>query len=196
MNENATDDNLAWVQADIPLPPAQLLDFLSASERLWRLNPFLTVQSWKDEADQGFRLIATNDANACRLDLLVTRETLPERGFRFSYDKGLKQTTEFLVEPRGTGSLLTVTERYDPAAAPAERAKEVDNSLLPWIAAVRKHVVASARWGRLPGWQVLSEDIMLSLSPRRRRIVRIVVWLTLIELGLLLALAVVLRFVG
>ena len=196
MNENTAADNLAWVQADIPLPPERLLDFLAASDRLWRLNPFLTIESLKENADHGFRLIANNDANGCHLDLAVSRESLPPGGFRFSYDKGLKQTTEFAVEPRGAGSLLTVTERYDPAAAPDARAKEIDSSLLPWVTALRKHIVARSRWGGLPGWQVLTEDIMLSLAPRRRRIVRVVAWLTVIELALLLGLAVVLRFVG
>jgi len=196
MNELPADDNVAYVQADIPVAPAVLLDFLAASDRLWRLNPFLTIASLRDEDEARFRLVANNEANGCRLDLAVSRTSLPEGGFRFSYDRGAKQSTEFRVEARVGGSLLTVTERYDAAAAPAQRAAENDKSLLPWVAAVRKHVVARARWGGLPGWQLWHEDLMLSLAPRRRRIVRAVVWLTAIELALLLALGVVLRFVA
>lgn len=188
----APETNAAWVEAEIPLPPAVLLEFLADSERLWRLNPCLAIASWQGSED-GFALQADNEATGRRVEVKARRETLAD-GFRISYDSGLKLSSEFRVAPRGDGSLLTVTERYAPVDGPDDpRAGESDKSLLPWIADLRRHIVAQARWGRLPGWQWWSEQLMLSMPPRQRRIVRMVVWLTVIEFVVFLGLVVVYR---
>ncbi len=191
-----TDEkNAAWVQADIPLPAEQLLEFLAATERLWRMNPYLAIESWRSESDDAFAVVATNESNDCRLDVSVSREALPQRGFRFSYDKGLKRTTEFLVEPKGTASLLTVTERYDAVADSTDpRVKESDKSLVPWVASLRRHLVARARWSVLPGWLWWSERFLPSMPPSQRRTVRLIVWATVIEFVIFFALVLFWQF--
>jgi hypothetical protein len=193
MSAPSGETNAAWVEAEIPLPPAELLAFLAASERLWRLNPCLAIESWQAAGDDAFCLRADNEANGRRVDTQVRREALAGRGFRFAYDQGLKQNSEFVVAARGEGSLLTVTERYAPVDGPDDpRAGESDPSLLPWIAAVRAHIVAGTRWRRLPGWRWWHERFMLSMPPRQRRITRMIVWLTAIEFVVFLALVLVL----
>lgn len=187
--------NAAWVEAEIPLPPAALLEFLAASERLWRLNPCLAIAAWQADGEAAFHLRADNEANGRRVDTHVRRETLPDRGFRYTYDAGLKQSSEFIVSARGDGSLLSVTERYAPVDGPEDpRVAESDTSLLPWIVAVRRHLVAAGRWRRVPGWRWWQERFMLSMPPRQRRIVRMIVWLTAIEFVVFLALVLIMRF--
>lgn len=195
MSPPPEETNAAWVEAEIPLPPAALLEFLAASERLWRLNPCLAIAAWQADGQAAFSLRADNEANGRRVDTRVQRETLPDRGFRYTYDNGLKQSSEFIVSARGDGSLLVVTERYAPVDGPDDpRAGESDTSLLPWIVAVRAHLVARARWGRIPGWRWWQERFMLSMPPRQRRIVRMIIWLTVIEFVVFLALVLIMRF--
>ena len=195
MTAAADEDNAAWVQAEIRLPPAQLLEFLADSERLWRLNPYLAIESWRSGEDGGFACVAVNEANGCRLDLAVARETLPGGGFRYCYDQGLKRLTEFRVEPLGSAARLTVTERYDAVDGPDDpRVKESDQSLLPWIAALRRHLAARARWDRLPGWLWWHERFLPSMPPRQRRTTRLIVWATAAEFVIFVALVLVWRF--
>lgn len=188
--EDETD--AAWVEAEIPLPPTALLAFLGDHKRLWRLNPWLAIESWHEESD-GFTLRAQNEANDCRIDVRARRETLPD-GFRVRYADGLKQSSEFAVAPRGDGSLLRVVERYAPVAGPDDpRVVEADKSLVPWIAALRRHLVARSRWGRMPGWHWWNERFMLSMPPRQRRIVRMIVWVSVIEFAVFVAAVLALR---
>lgn len=187
------DANAAWVEAEIPLPPAALLAFLADHERLWRLNPWLAIESWRDE-DEGFALCAQNEASDCRIDVRARREPLAD-GFCVLYSCGLKQRSEFAVAPRGTGSLLRVVERYAPVDGPDDpRVAEADKSLVPWIAALRRHLVARARWGRIPGWRWWNERFMLSMPPRQRRIVRLIVWVSVIEFAVFVAAVLALRW--
>lgn len=195
MTATTDEKNAAWVQAEIPLPPAQLLEFLAAAERLWRLNPYLAIESWQAGDGGGFSFVALNEANDCRIDVAVGREILPGQGFRFSYDKGLKQATEFRVESKGAASLLTVTERYGAVAGPDDpRVKESDQSLVPWVAALRRHLVARSRWRALPGWLWWSESFLPGMPPRQRRTVRLIVWATAIEFVVFVGLVLVWRF--
>lgn len=188
-----SEDNAAWVEAEIPLPPTALLAFLADRERFWRLNPWLAVESWHEEED-GFTLRAHNEANDRRVDVRAWHEALPD-GFRIRYGAGLKQSSEIAVSARSAGSLLRVVERYAPVDGPDDpRIAETDNSLVPWIAALRRHLVARARWGRIPGWQWWNERFMLSMPPRQRRIVRMIVWVTVIEFVVFVAAVLALRF--
>jgi len=196
MTDAGDDDNAAWVEAEIPLPPAQLREFLAATERLWRLNPFLAIESWRNHDDGGFTCIARNEANGCRLNVTVRRETLADQSYLYAYDNGLKRSTEFRIVARDAGSLLTVTERYDAVDGEDDpRVQESDRSLLPWIAAVRRHIVARARWHKLPGWLWWSERLLPSLPPHQRRIARLIVWSTAVEFAIFVGLVLLWRFV-
>lgn len=195
MSDAAPGDNAAWVHADIPLPPAALLDFLADGERLWRLNPYLKIDRWQARPD-GFALVGVNEANACPIDVCVRREPTAE-GWRAIYERGLKRETEFAVAPRQGGSLLVVTERYAPVAgADDPRAKEADPSLVPWIAALRRHLVARQRFGRLPGWRWWHERFLPSLAPSQRRIVRLLIGITAIEFLVFLVLVLIWQLAG
>lgn len=193
MTPLAPGEDAARAQTELPLPPAVLLEFLADAERLWRLNPLLEIAAWQARSD-GCAAAGTNESNGLPFAWTARRTALPGRGFRLDYAAGLKRSTEFVVEPAPAGVLLTVTERYEPLADAADpRAREADRSLVPWVAALRRHLLARRRWSRLPGWFWWSERFLPSMPPRQRRIVRLLVWTSALEFAVFAAAVAVLR---
>jgi len=190
--------NAAWAKVAIPLPARQLSAFLSNVERLFRLNPHLEIETWYEEPGQQdtpvYRLSAANQTNACRVDVSIRATPVGERasGLELIYDCGLKRSTEFRVEALGNGSLLTVTEDYYPVVDESDqRLGEVDRSLVPWLAAIRSHLTGLIRFGGLPGYRWWTERIMLGMPPRQRRIVRMIVWVSVLEFVVFLLVALI-----
>lgn len=64
---------------------------------------------------------------------------------------------------------------------------QIDRSLTPWGQSLRRHFLALARWGRLPGYRWWRERVWLGMKPRERRITRLIAWATLIEFPLFVA---------
>jgi len=113
-------------------------------------------------------------------------------GYILEYDAGLKRSTELRIAPAASGSLLTVTEHYRPLADESdERTKEIDRSLVPWLGAIRNHLTGLARFGGVPGYRWWSERIMLGMVPRQRRIVRMIVWVSVLEFVVFVLVALV-----
>lgn len=191
---DSQEDN-ARAETRVPLPPAAVLDFLADHERLFRLNPHLAVAAWQPQVG-GFHVAATNELNALAIDTVVRVEVTAD-GLVFRYEHGLKRATRFAVAPAGQGTRLIVTDLY-PRLEDAQdpRLAEVDRSLVPWVAALHRHLKARRRWGRLPGWRWWQERLMLSLAPPQRRMVRLLVWLSAIEFALFVALVLALRLVS
>lgn len=193
--ESPAPENAAWARAEIPLPPQDVCAFLSDTELLFRLNPHLDVFGWHEEpgTPRRCKLGAFNETNGWRGEVSLCVETLPgNRGFTLAYDRGLKRSTEFRVEPSAGGSLLTITEHYHPVRDESDaRLKEVDRSLVPWAAAIRRHLAGLARYGRLPGYRWWTQRFMPGMPPRQRRIVRMIVWASLLEFVVFLFLALV-----
>lgn len=193
MTPLAPGDDAARAQTALPLPPAQVLAFVADPERLWRLNPLLEITAWRMEPG-GFAAAGSNESNGRPFDWTARWTELPGGGFRADYGAGLKRSTEFIVEPAPEGCLLAVTERYEPLADGGDpRAQDADRSLVPWVAALRRHLQARRRWARLPGWLWWSERFLLSMPPRQRRIVRLLVWTTALEFAVFAAAVAVLR---
>jgi hypothetical protein len=192
-----TPENAAWAAVQIPLPGQQLLVFLSDIERLFRLNPHLEIAAWRKEPQgpgtHNYWLSALNEMNGCRSEVAIQSSSLGEStGYILAYDRGLKQSTELRIEAAAGGSLLTITERYHPVLDETdERLKEVDRSLIPWTAAIRRHLKGLARFGGLPGYRWWTESFMLGLPPRQRRIVRMTVWVSALEFVVFLCVALI-----
>ncbi len=189
-----TPENAAWATARIPLPPHQLFAFLSDIERLFRLNPHLEIADWREEPDaHSYRLSALNETNGYRSEISLRTEAVRDNsGYRLVYDSGLKRSTEFRIEPTSGGSLLTITEHYHPVRDETdERLKEVDRSLVPWAAAIRRHLGGTARFGGVPGYRWWTERFMLGMTPRQRRIVRMIVWVSVLEFVVFLFVALI-----
>lgn len=189
----APDGDLAIAETTLPFSIAEVCAFLSDIPRLVRLNPLLAIERWAP-AEWGFRFAGRNESNDHAFDLGV-RVGRYDDGLELHYDAGLKRLTRFVAAPAGTGTRLVVTEHYPHIADPDDpRVAAVDRSLVPWVAALRRHLLASRRWAWLPGWRWWAEHFMLAMPPRQRRIVRLLVWTTILEFVVFLGLVIVLRF--
>lgn len=183
----------AIAETTLPLPPGEVRAFLDDVGRLLRLNPLLAIERWVP-AEWGFRFAGRNESNDRAFDFGVQ----VERGaddILLRYDAGLKQATRLRVETVAEGTRLVVTEHYPKIDDPQDpRVAEVDRSLVPWVAAIRRQLLARRHWGWLPGWTWWSERFMLAMLPRQRRIVRLLLWVSLFEFVVFLGLVVVLRY--
>ena len=193
--EQPAPGNAAWAKADIPLSPQDTFLFLSDIERLFRLNPHLDISGWHEQpgTPRRCKLSALNETNGCRYDVRMRMEDVRENeSIKLVYDRGLKASTEFRVEPACGGSSLTITDHYHPVKDQNdERLKEVDRSLVPWLAAIRGHIAGLARYGWLPGYRWWAGHFMLGMPPRQRRIVRMIVWVSLLEFVVFLFVAAI-----
>lgn len=175
----------AWASLELPLTAQQLLEFLADIERLFRLNPHLEITAWQASGPPAgsYRMSALNESNGRRSEVSIrTRPLSEDAGLVLEYDSGLKRSTELRIAPAAAGSLLTVTECYQPVSDDSdERLKEVDRSLVPWVASIRRHLTRRARYGEIPGYQWWAERFMLGMPPRQRRMVRMIVWVSVLE---------------
>lgn len=185
----------ATAETVLPLSPDELHDFLRDVPRLVRLNPQLAISRWVP-AEWGFRYAGHNESNGRDFDLGVVVDAAPgDAALNLRYDAGLKQMTCIAIEPASHGARLVFTEHYPRIENPDDpRVAEVDKSLVPWVTAIRSHVLAHRRWGWLPGWLWWTERFMLAMPPRQRRIVRLLIWTTALEFAVFLGVVVVLRF--
>lgn len=182
----------ARAETEIPLSPEALFDFLGDSGRLFRLNPCLEIEAWKPDTS-GFRFMAMNDTNDRHIDAGVG-VVLGTGMLTLNYDIGLKQSTVFTIEQAATGARLVVTDHYPHIEDPLDpRLIDVDRSLVPWVAAIRRHLINRRRWGWLPGWEWWNERFLLGMPPRQRRIVRLIVWISVLEFVVFLGAVAVLR---
>lgn len=193
----AADGDSAIAETTLPFPIAEVREFLRDIPRLVRLNPLLAIERWVP-AERGFRIAGRNESNERAFDSGVLIEMAGD-DLVLRYDTGLKQMTRIVAEPAGGGTRLVVTEHYPCIEDPQDpRVAEVDRSLVPWVAAIRRHLLARRRWGRLPLisplWLWWQERFMLSMLPRNRRIVRLLVWTSVIEFAVFLGMVAVLRF--
>ncbi|TRZ92144.1 MAG: hypothetical protein D4R84_12890 [Rhodocyclaceae bacterium] len=180
--ETAQEDR-ARAETLVPIRADVVFEFISDIERLLRLNPHLDIETWQNVPD-GVCFAALNEMTGRRIETAVRVETTQAtRSIVLSYADGLKRATTLVVE-RGDGEncRLVVTEHY-PSIADAldPRVVEVDRSLIPWVNAIRRHLLDRKRWGWLPGWRWWAGRFMPGMPPRQRRIVRMIVWVSVLE---------------
>jgi hypothetical protein len=190
--DTAKEDR-ARAETPLPIGADAVFEFISDIERLLRLNPHLEIDTWQRMPD-GMRFAALNETTGRRIETVVRVETASEkRSIVLSYADGLKQATTLMVEDGdGHGCRLIVTEHY-PAIEDAQdpRVAEVDRSLIPWVNAIRRHLLCRKRWGWLPGWRWWHEQLLPGLAPRQRRIVRMIVWISVLEFIVFLLVAAI-----
>ena len=192
--DNAHRDS-AWIAIDTPLTASQLFEFATDAERLFRLNPYLEIQTWETDRNglvEGgcVRFKYLNEMSGVARELTLTVSGFkPGVGYTLNYSEGLKRATEVCVEPGDNGARLLLKDWYDavaenPAATLEEREtrlKEVDRSLTPWGVAIRKHILGRVRWGWLPLYRACLERFWLGMPPRNRRVSRLIIWVTALE---------------
>lgn len=190
---DAAREDRARAETHIPLDADAMFEFVSDIERLLRLNPHLDIETWQRLPD-GMRLAAQNETTGRRIETTVRIETTAAtRGIVLTYSEGLKRATTLVVDSGDAhGCRLVVTEHY-PVIEDAQdpRVAEVDRSLISWVAAIRSHLLGRQRWGWLPGYRWWTGRFMPGMPPRQRRIVRMIVWLSLLEFVVFLFVAAI-----
>jgi hypothetical protein len=190
--DSAQEDRVR-AETQVPIGADALFEFIVDIERLLRLNPHLDIASWQRLPD-GMRFAALNETTGRRIETAVRVETARSlRTIVLHYADGLKQATTLTVEDGDDdGCRLIVTEHY-PLIADAQdpRVADVDRSLIPWVAAIRRHLLARKRWGWLPGWRWWHEKFLPGMPPRQRRIVRMLVWVSVLEFVVFLFVAAI-----
>jgi hypothetical protein len=200
-NEVSPGDT-ARAETVLPLPAAELAAFVADVERLWRLNPHLEIRDWQPRVD-GFSYAAHDELGDRSVEAWATVDDPREIHDRLllRYASGLRQATEILVEPVADGAgqaRLVIIDHYPRIDDPQDpRLAEVDRTLVPWVGAIRRHLLARRSWGRLPLisplWRWWNEHFLLHMAPRNRRIVRLLVWISVLEFAVFVAAVAVLR---
>jgi len=194
-NSAANQQDAAWINVETPLTPAQLFEFITNAECLFRLNPYLEIHAWQCEqrrvTENGrIHLKYLNEMNGVARELDMTVSGFqPGIGYTLNYSEGLKRATEIKVEARTHGAELVIKDWYhavedkpdEPPAVKEARLAEADRSLTPWGVAIRQHLLNLKRWDWLPFYQPMRERFWLTMAPRNRRISRMIIWITALE---------------
>jgi hypothetical protein len=185
-------EDAALISVELPLSQRDVYAFIQQTELLFRLNPYLAVQSWQEDSPgrifpgKKIHLDALNEMNGMQQTMtLSVTDVQPEISYTLNYDTGLKQSTVFTVESITPDSCrLSVKERYPSDIGEAEREarlNEVDKSLVPWGAAIHGYFKRRKRWGWLPFYNRFQDSFWFGMVPRHRRIARLLIWITVLE---------------
>jgi hypothetical protein len=187
-------EDAAWAIVSARLPPSDVLSLLDDPERLLRVNSQWVFETWERPTLDRFRLRIENQSNNRTWETSGTIRSLPD-GLRLDYDEGIKAFTRFLVEPAGEGARLWVVEDYGRLSEEERRVRsdEVDRSLTRWGQDLYLYLRSWARWSRFAPWRWYMERVWRPMKPLARRIVQLLIWATVAELLLFLALIVALR---
>lgn len=173
----------AWVTIDVPLSAQRAAAECRDLEALLRLNPFWVFEEWHQESADVFRARFRNESNQQDYDGTLRHEPGPGAGFTIHYDRGLKRRTVFLIDGNDSGCRLTVVDDYEGPSAEerAQRAAEVDRSMMAWGRALRRYFTWLKRWSWLPGWRWYLRRVWIPMRPSARRIVWLLYVITLAE---------------
>ena len=189
MNEAPAD--AAWVTIDTPLPPERLAAFCRDLERLYRINPYLEFHRWHDWPDGGAEIAYRNLSNGREAVLQLARVADGD-GFTVRYDRGIKRSTRFEIEPTPGGSRLKITDNYEGVpGSDGPDTGAVDRSLHAWGIALHDYLRREARWGHIGPWHWYMRRVWVPMKPAARRITFIIFLVALAEIALsLLVLAI------
>lgn len=184
---SAAAEDAAWVTAEIALPAAVVRECVFDVERLLRLNPYLQIESFERLPPDAhgaprYRLAAINEMNGVRAERVLTLDTMAAGPvFTLHYDSGLKRSTRVRLLEAAAGVALEIREEYAPRGDGPVEMREVDRSLAHWIASIRGYLLRRDRWGWMPGYRAWSGGYWLRMTPRERRITRMMLWIAGLE---------------
>ena len=99
----------AWIKIVTRLDPQVLLDFCYNLERLYRLNPYLSIEYWMMPARNLIKAKWRNSSTPAEFTLeSEIQVTYRQNEIRLCCCSGLKKETSLIVEPHEQGSSLTV----------------------------------------------------------------------------------------
>jgi hypothetical protein len=193
VREAGSGDDRSWVTIETPLGVPALREFCRDVERLYRINPYLEIQTWQPLAADRFRVVWRNLSNALAQTLDLSCERESSDAFSVTYSQGIKCRTRFAVEGAPAGSRLTVTDDYAslPEGERLRRVAEVDKSLSAWGWALHAYLRREYRWGGNALWRWAMRRVWLPMRPSARRITTIILLVSAAELVLTLVVALI-----
>lgn len=192
MSERPPEADAAWTTVELPIAPDIVFGLVADPVLALRLNPCLEFERLEACPGGVLRIAARNESNERRIDTDIRFDAdASARRTTLRYAIGIKRETRFEVTPIVGGARLTITEVYAAPSPGAEVRDEVDRSLLPWTAALRRHLERAARFGRLPGYGWLTRRFWPSMAPRQRRVAWLIVWTTAVEFAVFLGVVAV-----
>jgi len=181
----APERDAAWVVIETPLSPTELAAFCRQTESLYRINPFLEIESW--QVPEPGRIVANIRNHGSGQQVLLDGRTSDEPGhaWRIDFASGAKLRTRFAIEPSASGSRLTIMDEYRPRNADAVPAPgEVDQSLHAWGVALKIFLERDRRWGWMPLYRRYMRRVWLPMKPSARRIMFLVLVIALADVAL------------
>lgn len=186
--ENAEDDS-AWASVITPLSVDALMEFCADTERLFRINPMLVFTKWEQSSDNCFSFSGQNSSQGKAFDFEfgLSVSKLGD-GYQIDYDKGIKSSTILKIEAAEQGSKLTITDRYDrlPASERESLLHEVDQSIAIWAEYLQKFCISWNSWSKFALWRWYMRRIWQPMKPTARRITYMLLWITVVEIALLI----------
>jgi hypothetical protein len=178
----------AWVTIPTRLAPEELYALCRDLEAIFRANPYLYFQSWRQTGADSYQAECRNES--IKQDVVLDMRVRPagELGFAVEYARGIKNRTVFTVEPAAGGSRLTIADDYEgtPHAERERRADEVDKSLPAWGEALRVYFLRFRRYGWVPGWRWYIRRLWIPMKPSAKRIVWLLWLITVVEFAFFL----------
>ena len=168
--------------------------FCADVQRLLRINPLLEFQRWEQTGAESFHFKGRNLSQdpAFDIDTDLQVEAVDD-GLVIHYSSGLKSATRIKIEPAANGSQLTIVDTYDRVSEDERRARlhEVDKSLVPWARYLQEFLISWRRWSWLAPWRWYMRRVWQPMKPSARRIVYMLWWITLVEIVVIFAIAIV-----
>lgn len=189
MNDVSTTEDVAWASANTPLLVDALDDFCTNIERLYRINPMLEFKQWESKTINQFTFTGRNFSQEQPFDFEYELSASKlANGIRIDYDRGIKSSTTFTIEPAPQGSKLTITDRYErlPAEKRRMHLNEVDKSLSIWVQYLQQYLINWQRWSRFSLWRWYMRRVWQPMKPAGRRITYSLLWITAVEITLIM----------
>ena len=186
-------EDAAWIAVPTELPTDRLAWLVADPERMLRVNPCWVFESWSRPAQDRFSLRVRDTVHERTWAAEGYIEPLDD-GLRLHYDEGLKASTRFRVESGAEGTRLWVIDDYGRLSAEEREARldEVDRSLPAWGGALERYLAGWQRWGKYRLWRWYTERVWRPMTPLARRVVRLLIWATVIEFAVFVLLVAVL----
>jgi len=182
-------ENSAWAEFATPFDVQKLKAFcVEDVERLFRINPYLEFTKWEKIADRQFHMVGNNISQGEPVEFdyeFTVAET--DDGLKVTYKNALKLSTTFKVDVAEQGSKLTIIDEYADLSEKeaAERAKEVDQSLVTWANYLQRYMLTWKKWSWLSPWRWYMRKLWQPMKPMSRRICYMLWWITLFEIALI-----------
>lgn len=199
MNDMVTPpvaEDAAWASINTPLSVTELMAFCRDIERLYRINPMLEFQYFKDLGQHRCAYAGRNLSQETPFEFEYTfTVTELSDGLQVDYDQGIRSRSLFKIEPAPQGSKLTITDYYErlPAEEREQHLHEVDKSLVVWANYLQRYLITWSRWSRFAPWRWYMRRIWQPMKPTARRITYSLLWITVVEIALI-ALGVAIYF--